>query len=50
MDVLVPPDCSVEAATLITDEVRGHLLRHARHVEDVSVYYRASAVPDATPQ
>ncbi len=42
LDVLVSPECSVEAASRIADEVRGRLLRKARHVEDVLVYCQAN--------
>jgi cation diffusion facilitator family transporter len=42
LDVLVSPESSVETASRIADEVRGHLLRKAKHVEDVVVYYSAN--------
>jgi len=41
LDILVSPQCSVEIASRIADEVRGCLMRKARNVEDVAVYYRA---------
>jgi len=41
LDILVSPRCSVDSASRIADEVRGHLLRRARNVEDVAVYYYA---------
>ena len=42
LDILVSPKCSVETASQIADEVRGSLLRRARNVEDVAVYYYAN--------
>lgn len=41
LDVFVSPRCSVDTASRIADEVRGRLLRRARNVEDVAVYYHA---------
>ena len=41
LDILVSSKCSVEKASLIADKVRGHMLRKAKHVEDVVVYYYA---------
>jgi cation diffusion facilitator family transporter len=41
LDILVSPGCSVETASQIADEVRGRLLRKARHVADVVVCYHA---------
>jgi len=41
LDILVSPKCSVDSASRIADEVRGRLLRRARNVEDVAVYYYA---------
>jgi cation diffusion facilitator family transporter len=38
LDILVSAKCSVEKASRIADEVRGHLLRKAKHVEEVVVY------------
>jgi cation diffusion facilitator family transporter len=42
LDVLVSPGCTVKNAGEIAGEVRGHLLRKAKHVEDVVVYYHAN--------
>ncbi len=42
LDILVSPESSVETASRIADEVRGNLLRKAKHVEDVVVYYSAN--------
>ena len=42
LDILVSHRCSVEAASRIADAVRGHLLRKARHVGEVVVYYSAN--------
>ncbi len=42
LDILVSPECSVEAANQIANDVRGLLLRKAKHVEDVLVYYHAN--------
>ncbi len=42
LDILVSPKCSVKAASKIADQVRGRLLRKAKHVEDVVVYYYAN--------
>ena len=42
LDIFVSPKCTVTAASRIADEVRGHLLRKAKHVEDVVVYYYAN--------
>lgn len=41
LDILVSPGCSVEQASQIADEVRERLLRKAKHVEEVVVYYHA---------
>ncbi len=41
LDILVSPKCSVKTASRIADTVRGHVLRKAKHVEDVVVYYHA---------
>ena len=41
LDILVSPACSVETASAIAEDVRGLLLRKAKHVEDVVVYYYA---------
>jgi len=41
LDILVSPKCSVKTASRIADDVRGCLLRRARHVEEVLVYYCA---------
>jgi cation diffusion facilitator family transporter len=41
LDILVSPRCSVKTASRIAETVRGHVLRKAKHVEDVVVYYRA---------
>ena len=43
LDILVAPRCSVKAASGIADKVREHILRKAKHVEDVVVYYHAKA-------
>lgn len=42
LDILVSPKCSVETASRMADEVRGLLLRKAKHVEDVLVYCHAN--------
>jgi cation diffusion facilitator family transporter len=42
MDIVVSPECSVEMASHIADEVRGQLLRRTKNVEDVVVHYRAN--------
>jgi cation diffusion facilitator family transporter len=42
MDVFVSPKSTVETAGQIADEVRGKLLRKARHVEDIAVYTYAN--------
>lgn len=42
VDILVSPRCSVSQASRVADEVRGRLLRKARHVEEVVVYYSAT--------
>lgn len=42
LDILVSPKCTVKAASRIADDVRGCLLRKAKHVEDVVVYYYAN--------
>ncbi|MHC4662691.1 MAG: cation diffusion facilitator family transporter [Planctomycetota bacterium] len=42
LDILVSPRYSVETASRIADEVRGLLLRKAKHIEDVLVYYHAN--------
>ncbi len=41
LDILVSPRCSVKTASRIADMVRGHVLRKAKHVEDIVVYYHA---------
>jgi cation diffusion facilitator family transporter len=41
LEILVSPRCSVTAASRIADMVREHLLRKAKHVDDVVVYYHA---------
>ncbi len=41
LDILVSPRYSVKKASAIADKVRGHMLRKAKHVEDVVVYYYA---------
>ena len=41
LDILVSHRCSVKAASRIADKVREHVLRRAKHVEDVVVYYYA---------
>ncbi|MHC4251015.1 MAG: cation diffusion facilitator family transporter [Planctomycetota bacterium] len=41
LEIVVSPRSSIAAASRIADEVRGHLLRKAKHVEDVVVYYHA---------
>ena len=38
LDILVSPRCSVERASQIADDVKGCLLRKAKHVEEVVVY------------
>ncbi len=43
LDILVSCRCSVKTASRIADDVRGRLLRKAKHVEDVVVCYTASA-------
>lgn len=45
LDILVSPKNSVQSASRIADEVRGLLLRRAKHVEDVLVYYHANRPP-----
>ena len=45
LDVFVSPECTVEMASQIADEVTGRLLRKAMHVEDVIVYYHAHGAP-----
>ena len=42
LDILVSQRCSITTASQIADEVRGCLLRKAKHVEDVVVYYYAN--------
>ncbi len=42
LDIIVSPRCTVKVASRIADEVRGQLLRRAKHVEDVVVYYYAN--------
>ena len=42
LDILVSPECTVQEASRLADEVRGRLLRKARHVADVIVCYRAT--------
>jgi cation diffusion facilitator family transporter len=41
LDIRVSPKCSVDTASRIADEVRGCLLRKARHVEDAMIYFTA---------
>ncbi len=41
LEILVSPRCSVTAASRIAGMVRGLLLRKAKHVDDVVVYYHA---------
>ena len=41
LDIVVSPKCSVEIASEIADDVRGLLLRKAKHVEEVVVCYCA---------
>ncbi len=41
LDILVSHRCSVKAASRIADKVRELVLRRAKHVEDVVVYYYA---------
>ena len=43
LDILVSPKCSVERASQIAGEVRGRLLRKAKHVEEVVVCYHANS-------
>ncbi len=41
LDIIVSPRCSVKTASQIAEMVRGRVLRKAKHVEDVVVYYYA---------
>jgi cation diffusion facilitator family transporter len=38
LDIYVSPHCTVNSARTIADEVRGSMLRKAKHVEDIMVY------------
>ena len=49
LEILVSPVCSVTVASRIADKVRGRLLRKAKHVEDVVVYYH-SRLPRKGPE
>jgi cation diffusion facilitator family transporter len=42
LDILVSQKCTVERASRIADDVRACLLRKARHVEEVVVYFYAN--------
>jgi cation diffusion facilitator family transporter len=47
LEIVVSPKCSVTVASKIADKVRELLLRKAKHVEDVVVYYQSSIPGEA---